>query len=154
MFNLSVFVNRWLIFCSQPLLPEAPYIPFAALRPGFDQTHAVFPGGHQQLSNYITDIKTPSPPGPVTVTVLEFPSSVATPEALYYRPPVDPNSELGNRSPPEAVVPAGIVQSTAPQPNLSVFLNSKESPLLQALREESKQNQNKVDSSNKGVESL
>ena len=32
--------------------------------------------------------------------------------------------------------PAGIVQSTQPQPNLSVFVNSKESSILQSLRDE------------------
>lgn len=37
---------------------------------------------------------------------------------------------------PQAVNPAGIVQSTAPQPNLSVFINSKESSVLQNLRDE------------------
>lgn len=37
---------------------------------------------------------------------------------------------------PQAVSPAGIVQSTQPQPNLSVFINSKESAVLQGLRDE------------------
>ena len=68
------------------------------------------------------------------ITVLEFPSTVQTPPVLIYQPPSD--SELENRNPPLGVVPAGIVQSVAPTPNLSVFINSKESPVLQELRDQ------------------
>lgn len=90
----------------------------------------------------------------MTVTVLKFPSSIASPDVLYYQPPLDAESELGNRGPPEAIIPAGIVQSAAPLPSLEVFLNSKESPLLHTLREESEKNKNKVVTTNKGVEAL
>lgn len=68
------------------------------------------------------------------ITVLDFPSTVQTPPVLVYQPPTD--SELENRNPPQGVVPAGIVQSAAPTPNLSVFINSKESPVLQELRDQ------------------
>ncbi|XP_049767041.1 uncharacterized protein LOC126100475 isoform X2 [Schistocerca cancellata] len=71
---------------------------------------------------------------PLTVTVLDFPEAVATPSSLFYQPPLEDG--LGNREPPQPVIPAGVVQSTAPQPNLSVFVNSKESPILQVLRDE------------------
>lgn len=76
---------------------------------------------------------------PPTVTVLDFPEAVATPGSLLYQPPLE-DEDVGNREPPQAIVPAGIVQSTAPQPNLSVFINSKESPLLQVLRDEAANN--------------
>ncbi|XP_026294488.1 putative mediator of RNA polymerase II transcription subunit 26 [Frankliniella occidentalis] len=83
-------------------------------------------------------------PGAPIVTILDFPSAVATPDTLFYQPE-DPESELGNRRPPQAVSPAGIVQSTQPQPNLSVFVNSKESAILQGLRDESeKQTANRL----------
>ncbi|KAK3914963.1 Zinc metalloprotease [Frankliniella fusca] len=83
-------------------------------------------------------------PGANLVTILDFPSAVATPESLFYQPE-DPESELGNRQPPQAVSPAGIVQSTQPQPNLSVFVNSKESAVLQGLRDEAeKQTANRL----------
>ncbi|XP_071455766.1 uncharacterized protein [Hetaerina americana] len=72
---------------------------------------------------------------PQLITVLDFPSAVASPGSLFFQPPLT-GEELGNREPPQAVVPAGIVQSAAPIPNLSVFVNSKESQYLQALREE------------------
>jgi hypothetical protein len=68
------------------------------------------------------------------ITVLDFPSTVQTPPVLIYQPPSD--SELENRNPPLAVIPAGIVQSIAPTPNLSVFINSKESAVLQELRDQ------------------
>jgi hypothetical protein len=68
------------------------------------------------------------------ITVLDFPSTVQTPPVLIYQPPSD--SELENRNPPLGVVPAGIVQSIAPTPNLSVFINSKESAVLQELRDQ------------------
>jgi hypothetical protein len=68
------------------------------------------------------------------ITVLDFPSAVQTPPVLIYRPPSD--SELENRNPPLGVVPAGIVQSVAPTPNLSVFINAKESAVLQELRDQ------------------
>lgn len=68
------------------------------------------------------------------VTVLDFPSELASPASLYYQPTIE--DELGNRGPPEAIIPAGIVQSSQPQPTLQLFLNAKESALLQALRDE------------------
>jgi hypothetical protein len=68
------------------------------------------------------------------ITVLDFPSTVQTPPVLIYQPPS--NSELENRNPPLGVVPAGIVQSVAPTPNLSVFINAKESAVLQELRDQ------------------
>ena len=68
------------------------------------------------------------------ITVLDFPSTVQTPPVLIYQPPSD--SELENRNPPLGVVPAGIVQSVAPTPNLSVFINAKESAVLQELRDQ------------------
>ncbi|KAJ9597744.1 hypothetical protein L9F63_011352 [Diploptera punctata] len=73
---------------------------------------------------------------PNLVTVLDFPSTVQTPPVLVYQPPADSDEELVNRNPPQGVVPAGIVQSAAPTPNLSVFVNSKESPVLQELRDQ------------------
>ncbi|XP_049839824.1 uncharacterized protein LOC126284731 isoform X2 [Schistocerca gregaria] len=76
---------------------------------------------------------------PLTVTVLDFPEAVATPSSLFYQPPLEDG--LGNREPPQPVIPAGVVQSTAPQPNLSVFVNSKESPILQVLRDEAALNE-------------
>lgn len=39
-------------------------------------------------------------PGANLVTILEFPSAIATPESLFYQPE-DPDSELGNRQPPQ-----------------------------------------------------
>jgi hypothetical protein len=76
---------------------------------------------------------TARPEKPQLITVLDFPSTVQTPPVLIYQPPTD--SELENRNPPLGVVPAGIVQSAAPTPNLSVFINSKESAVLQELRD-------------------
>lgn len=76
---------------------------------------------------------TARPEKPQLITVLDFPSTVQTPPVLIYQPPTD--SELENRNPPQGVVPAGIVQSAAPTPNLSVFINSKESAVLQELRD-------------------
>lgn len=104
----------------------------------------------QEVSNAIADVKRPKP---ATVTVLNFPSSVATPEVLYYQPPLG-DSELGNRGPPEAIAPAGIVQSTQPVASLESFLNSKESPILEALREQAEKNKDKEDTSNEGVLAL
>jgi len=88
-------------------------------------------------------------PSPPLVTVLDFPSAIATPEALYYQPPIQ--GELGNRGPPEAVVPAGVVQSAQPRPSLQPFLNSKESIHLQGLRDQAAANK---DMNAVGVESL
>ena len=80
---------------------------------------------------------TSRPTRPQLVTVLDFPSTVQTPPVLVYQPPTgDDDEELENRNPPQGVVPAGIVQSAAPTPNLSVFINSKESPVLQELRDQ------------------
>lgn len=125
----------------------------------------------QQPSNYFPSAQSPSPsypvnnflrptqpqppeskPGsPAVVTILDFPSAVASPQVLFYQPPLD-DSELGNRGPPEAIVPAGIVQSTAPRPTLSVFLNAKESSVLSTLRDEAEKNKdNRVISNNIGV---
>ncbi|XP_014251229.1 uncharacterized protein LOC106667661 [Cimex lectularius] len=91
------------------------------------------------------------PSGPL-VTVLDFPSEIASPQTLYYQPPVE--SELGNRGPPEAVFPAGIVQSAQPRPSLQVFLNSKESPLLQSLRDEANLNKETHSHNSISVEAL
>ena len=77
---------------------------------------------------------TPRPEKLQLITVLDFPSAVQTPPVLIYQPPSD--SELENRNPPLGVVPAGIVQSVAPTPNLSVFINAKESAVLQELRDQ------------------
>ncbi|XP_039293970.1 extensin [Nilaparvata lugens] len=117
----------------------APYQP-AAYQPTYPQ--------HLPATNYVSDAKEQ----PNVITVLQFPSAVATPQALYYQRPIDAENELGNRGPPEALAPAGIVQSTAPHANLQAFLNSKESPILQSLRDEAQQNKNKNAPS--GVESL
>nr|CAD7261525.1 unnamed protein product [Timema shepardi] len=85
-------------------------------------------------------------PGAPVVTILDFPSSVATPSVVFFPQTIlDEGSELGNREPPQAAAPAGIVQSTAPLPNLSVFVNSKESPVLQAIRDEANKNQDQQD---------
>ncbi|XP_054262904.1 uncharacterized protein LOC128986521 [Macrosteles quadrilineatus] len=115
-------------------VPGAPAVPSAPTK---------------EVSNAI-DVKRPKPQ---TVTVLNFPSSVATPEVLYYQPPLG-DSELGNRGPPEAIAPAGIVQSTQPVASLESFLNSKESTLLNSLREQAEKNKDKEDSSNEGVLAL
>jgi hypothetical protein len=77
---------------------------------------------------------TTRPGKPQLITVLDFPSTVQTPPVLIYQPPTD--SELVNRNPPQGVVPAGIVQSAAPTPNISIFINSKESAVLQELRDQ------------------
>lgn len=103
----------------------------------------------QEVSNVI-DTKRPKPP---MITVLDFPTAVATPDVLYYQPPLD-DSELGNRGPPEPVAPAGIVQSTQPVASLETFLNSKESPVLNALREQAEKNKEKEEEGNEGVEAL
>lgn len=88
-------------------------------------------------------------PAPQIVTVLQFPEEIATPESLYYQPPVE--DELGNRNPPEAVVPAGIVQSSQPRPHLQLFINSKESPLLQSLRDEAQTRQREKAASSNSI---
>ncbi|PSN51613.1 hypothetical protein C0J52_09077 [Blattella germanica] len=79
---------------------------------------------------------TTRPTKPQLVTVLDFPTTVQTPPVLVYQPPTGLDDELVNRNPPQGVVPAGIVQSAAPTPNLSVFVNSKESTVLQELRDQ------------------
>lgn len=99
------------------------------------------------------ETRKPNKPDPPKVTVFNFPSAVASPEVLYYQPPLD-DSELGNRGPPEAIVPAGIVQSTQPVASLQSFLNSKESPVLNTLREQAEKNKDKEDESNEGVLAL
>lgn len=105
-------------------LPQAP------IRPASIFTAQTI--SQSDIDNLIGSKKPSSRP---FVTVLQFPEEIATPESLYYQPPVE--DELGNRNPPEAVIPAGIVQSAQPKPHLQLFINSKESPLLQALRDES-----------------
>lgn len=47
---------------------------------------------------------------------------------------------LVNRNPPILLAPAGIVQSTQPVTHIEQFTNSKESPVLIALREEALKN--------------
>ncbi|XP_075233209.1 uncharacterized protein LOC142331299 [Lycorma delicatula] len=118
--------------------PEVPVVSFSSLRPVPQHTEM----------NYIPEMKKPP-----LITVLNFPAAVATPESLYYQPPIDSEDELGNRGPPEALPPSGIVQSTAPQANLQAFLNSKESPELQALRDEAEKNKNNSGAQS-GVEAL
>ncbi|XP_066991014.2 serine/threonine-protein kinase WNK2 [Anabrus simplex] len=83
------------------------------------------------------------PQGPIVssgrpvITVLDFPTSVSSPSVLVFQPPtLSEGSDLGNREPPQAVVPAGIVQSTAPRPVESVFGNSKDNEFLQQMRDE------------------
>ena len=87
------------------------------------------------VPDVVTVTTRPVRPKPQLVTVLDFPSTVQTPPVLVYQPPTS-DDELVNRNPPQGVVPAGIVQSAAPTPNLSVFINSKESPVLQELRDQ------------------
>ncbi|CAB0010148.1 unnamed protein product [Nesidiocoris tenuis] len=110
-----------------PTLPLQPR-PVAPFRPVYTDLNNVY------------SQRRPSRP---LVTVLNFPSEIASPETLFYQPPIDESGELGNRNPPEAVIPAGIVQSTQPRPTLQVFLNSKEHPLLQSLRDEAENNRDK-----------
>ncbi|BES93214.1 Hypothetical protein NTJ_06023 [Nesidiocoris tenuis] len=123
-----------------PTLPLQPR-PVAPFRPVYTDLNNVY------------SQRRPSRP---LVTVLNFPSEIASPETLFYQPPIDESGELGNRNPPEAVIPAGIVQSTQPRPTLQVFLNSKEHPLLQSLRDEAENNRDKVtaNSITVGVEAL
>uniref|UniRef100_A0A1B6GLD3 DUF4794 domain-containing protein n=1 Tax=Cuerna arida TaxID=1464854 RepID=A0A1B6GLD3_9HEMI len=136
-----------------PVYPQTQVLPIApfqvSYRPSPQYTPVAAPAP-QEVSNVIADVKRPKPP---TVTVLNFPSALASPEVLYYQPPLD-DSELGNRGPPEAIVPAGIVQSSQPIASLESFLNSKESPELSALREQAEKNKDKEDETNQGVESL
>nr|XP_018898081.1 PREDICTED: uncharacterized protein LOC109031173 [Bemisia tabaci]XP_018898082.1 PREDICTED: uncharacterized protein LOC109031173 [Bemisia tabaci] len=77
-------------------------------------------------------------PGAPVVTVLDFPEAVASPSVLYYQPPISSDSEFENREPPQPVIPAGIVQSTQPQANQQLFLNSKESVYLLSIKEDVK----------------
>ncbi|KAK7791388.1 hypothetical protein R5R35_008856 [Gryllus longicercus] len=81
----------------------------------------------------------PRPPfvssGRPVVTVLDFPSAIASPPVLVVQRPVfGEEDELS--SPPQAVVPAGIVQSTQPRPIQSVFSNSKDNEFLQQMRDQ------------------
>ncbi|KAK5646121.1 hypothetical protein RI129_004585 [Pyrocoelia pectoralis] len=73
---------------------------------------------------------------PKNITVLEFPTAVAEPTFQVD----EEDEELVNRNPPVGVVPAGIVQSTQPIVSTQQFINSKESPVLTALREEAAKN--------------
>ncbi|GJQ67584.1 hypothetical protein Trydic_g8390 [Trypoxylus dichotomus] len=68
------------------------------------------------------------------VTVLDFPDAEAEPNLEVD----EEDEELVNRNPPIVLAPAGIVQSTQPLANVEPFFNSKESPVLTELREESK----------------
>ncbi|RZF37726.1 hypothetical protein LSTR_LSTR003137 [Laodelphax striatellus] len=136
--------------------PEVPVLPIAPLHRPPPPTYQAYQPTYQPTyphhqfpaTNYVNDAKEQPP----VITVLQFPSAVATPQALYYQRPIDADDELGNRGPPEALPPSGIVQSTAPHATLQSFLNSKESPILQTLRDEAQQNKNKNAPS--GVESL
>lgn len=86
------------------------------------------------------------------IRILEFPTKIATPVALE-SPYVNIDEELVNRGPPqEVVIPAGVVQSTQPHSLLTPFINSKESPLLQAFRDEA--NKHKDDTGKPAVEAL
>ncbi|XP_021932752.1 proline-rich protein 4-like isoform X2 [Zootermopsis nevadensis] len=120
-----------------PLPPQYP-LPYPTRRPNVTEnvpdvvTVTDKPEKPQQSPGAVT--VTARPDKPQLITVLDFPSTVQTPPVLVYQPPTD--SELENRNPPQGVVPAGIVQSAAPTPNLSVFINSKESAVLQELRDQ------------------
>lgn len=87
----------------------------------------------------------PRPPlvssGRPVVTVLDFPSAVASPPVLVVQRPVfgAEDEQLGGGE-PQAVVPAGIVQSTQPRPIQSVFSNSKDNEFLQQMRDQAAQN--------------
>ncbi|XP_017785324.1 PREDICTED: uncharacterized protein LOC108568634 [Nicrophorus vespilloides] len=70
---------------------------------------------------------------PQNITIINFPDKQAEPVLDVD----EENSELVNRNPPMLLAPAGIVQSTQPQTIVSQFINSKESPVLIAIREES-----------------
>jgi len=69
---------------------------------------------------------------PKNVTILQFPEKQAEPILAVD----EEDEELVNRNPPIVLAPAGIVQSTQPEAIVSPFSNSKESPILIALREE------------------
>ncbi|KAL3281303.1 hypothetical protein HHI36_004514 [Cryptolaemus montrouzieri] len=68
---------------------------------------------------------------PQNVTLVEFPQSIDSPNLQ-----VDEEDELVNRNPPQVLAPAGIVQSTQPEVFVESFHNSKESPVLTALKQE------------------
>lgn len=109
------------------------------LKPHIEHSSPALASHHLPLDNnhLIPGNRKPVKEGQL-VTVLHFPEEIASPGSLYYQP--ESEDELGNRNPPEAVVPAGIVQSAQPKPNLQLFVNSKESLLLQALRDEAEEN--------------
>ncbi|XP_018573969.1 uncharacterized protein LOC108913001 [Anoplophora glabripennis] len=71
---------------------------------------------------------------PKNVTILNFPDREAEPVLEVD----EEDEELVNRNPPQVLAPAGIVQSTQPHAVVEPFTNSKESPVLIELREESK----------------
>lgn len=152
----SVFRAPAYTYSQTQVLPVAPFQP-QSYSPAlyYSPAPAALPvpaTGHHEVPNVIQDPKKPLSKPP-TVTVLDFPSAVATPEVLFYQPPLD-DSELGNRNPPEAIAPAGIVQSTQPVASLESFLNSKESPVLNALREQAEKDKENNVEGNEGVEAL
>ncbi|KAJ3656664.1 hypothetical protein Zmor_015720 [Zophobas morio] len=69
---------------------------------------------------------------PKNVTIIDFPDKEAEPVLTID----ESDDELVNRNPPILLAPAGIVQSTQPFTHIEQFTNSKESPVLIALREE------------------
>ncbi|XP_068902894.1 uncharacterized protein [Tenebrio molitor] len=69
---------------------------------------------------------------PKNVTIIDFPDKEAEPVLTID----EEDDELVNRNPPILLAPAGIVQSTQPITHIEQFTNSKESPVLIALREE------------------
>ncbi|XP_044267836.1 uncharacterized protein LOC123013407 [Tribolium madens] len=73
---------------------------------------------------------------PKNVTIIDFPEKEAEPVLTID----EEDDELVNRNPPILLAPAGIVQSTQPITHIEQFTNSKESPVLIALREEALKN--------------
>ncbi|RZB40302.1 hypothetical protein BDFB_003115 [Asbolus verrucosus] len=69
---------------------------------------------------------------PKNITIIEFPEKEAAPVLSVD----ETDNEFVNRNPPILLAPAGIVQSTQPITHIEQFTNSKESPVLIALREE------------------
>jgi len=73
-----------------------------------------------------SDVKKHDPQDQMIV-ISEFPDEVSSPVVP------DPETNLGFREPPEPVIPAGIIQSTAPKFGTSLFVNSKQSAILSAF---------------------
>ncbi|KAJ8913509.1 hypothetical protein NQ315_017059 [Exocentrus adspersus] len=82
----------------------------------------------------VVEAEEPVEQPPKNVTILNFPEQEAEPVLQVD----EEDEELDHRNPPQVLAPAGIVQSTQPQAVVEPFTNSKESPVLIAIREESK----------------